>query len=159
VNYVFFFFVGPGFKFKALYLQNRRSTPWATPPVHFVLVILEMVSRELFAWAGLRLQSSWSAFQVARIIGVSHWCTAWFSNIVIFVHPSKSNLVIIHYHLNTLLNLACYQLHIFAPFLWSMIILQFNVLILWSSNFGINILLTFTEWFGMGLFFLTLFLF
>jgi hypothetical protein len=39
---------------------------WATPPVHFTLVILEMGSHELLPIL---------AFQVARISGASHWCS------------------------------------------------------------------------------------
>jgi hypothetical protein len=41
-------------------------------PQHPLLV--EVGSRELFAWAGLELQSLISAFQVTRITGVSHQC-------------------------------------------------------------------------------------
>jgi hypothetical protein len=44
----------------------HTSTAWATPPVHFALVILEMGSCELFPWTGLKwdppdlsLPSSW----------------------------------------------------------------------------------------------------
>jgi hypothetical protein len=43
------FFPGLELEFKASHLQSRLSTP----PVHFALVILEMRSYELFAWAGL----------------------------------------------------------------------------------------------------------
>jgi hypothetical protein len=39
-----------------------------TTPVHFALVILEMGSRELFAWASLK-----SVSQVARIKFMSYW--------------------------------------------------------------------------------------
>jgi hypothetical protein len=46
----FFFLMGLGFELRALYLQSRSSTPWAIPPVHFALVILEMESHKLFAW-------------------------------------------------------------------------------------------------------------
>jgi hypothetical protein len=45
---LFSFFVGPGFELRALYLQSRCFT-WATTPVHFALVILEMGSWEIFA--------------------------------------------------------------------------------------------------------------
>jgi hypothetical protein len=41
-------------------LQSRCSIAWATPTVHFGLVILEMGSCELFALGGLELWSSWS---------------------------------------------------------------------------------------------------
>jgi hypothetical protein len=49
----FFFFVGLGFELGALCLQNRHSTACAMPPVHFVVVILEMGSHKLFTQAGL----------------------------------------------------------------------------------------------------------
>jgi hypothetical protein len=54
----FFFLVGLGFQLRASGLQSRFSTASATPAVHFALAILEMFSSELFAWAGLTLQSS-----------------------------------------------------------------------------------------------------
>jgi hypothetical protein len=55
-----FFFVELEFELRALHLQSRCSTIWATPPVHFVLVILEMGgSHELFPLAVLELQASW----------------------------------------------------------------------------------------------------
>jgi hypothetical protein len=41
-DFIFFFLVGLGFELKALYLQNRLSNAWTTPPVHFVLIVLEM---------------------------------------------------------------------------------------------------------------------
>jgi hypothetical protein len=63
-----------------LSLQSRPSTAWATPPVHFALVILEMGFCKLFAQAGLDLQSSWSQPPKHRITGVSHlWHLASFS--------------------------------------------------------------------------------
>jgi hypothetical protein len=34
--------VGFGFELRVLHLQNRPSTTWATPLVHFALIILEM---------------------------------------------------------------------------------------------------------------------
>jgi hypothetical protein len=43
---------------RALSLQNRHSITWATPPVHFALVILEARSCKLLAWAGFELRSS-----------------------------------------------------------------------------------------------------
>jgi hypothetical protein len=45
-------------------------------PLHrsnfFVIRFFEIGSHKLFAWVGFELWSSW----VARIIGVSHWCSA-----------------------------------------------------------------------------------
>jgi hypothetical protein len=57
ITFIFFWCVG-GVEFRASNLQNRHSITWATPPVYFVLVILEMRSPELFAQAGLE---PWSA--------------------------------------------------------------------------------------------------
>jgi hypothetical protein len=64
------FLAGLGLK-SGPHLQSRHSATWAVPPVHFALVILEILeirSGKLFAWIDLRVQS----FQVARITGVSH---------------------------------------------------------------------------------------
>jgi hypothetical protein len=52
--------VGLGFEFRASHLQSRDYSPWDTPPAYFALVILEMGSHDLFAWAGLEQQSSLS---------------------------------------------------------------------------------------------------
>jgi hypothetical protein len=41
------------------------------------VVILEMGSCELFAWVDLKLVLLMSAFQVARITGMSHWHLAF----------------------------------------------------------------------------------
>jgi hypothetical protein len=43
---------------------------WAIPPVHFSLFILDTESFELFALAGLELQSSYFSSQAARITGI-----------------------------------------------------------------------------------------
>jgi hypothetical protein len=43
--------VGLGFELRASHLH---SSCIATPPVHFALGILEVGSRELFAWVGLK---------------------------------------------------------------------------------------------------------
>jgi hypothetical protein len=51
---------GRGWEFRSWLLQSRCSNTWATPPIHFSLVSLEMGSHELFARAGLEPQSSWS---------------------------------------------------------------------------------------------------
>jgi hypothetical protein len=62
----FFFLVGLGFELWALRLPSRNSTAWATPPVHFALVILEMGYCGLFAWVVLELLGI-LASQVARM--------------------------------------------------------------------------------------------
>jgi hypothetical protein len=51
-------FGGGGVELQASATQGSSSTTWATPSVHFALVILEMRSPELFALAGLDPQSS-----------------------------------------------------------------------------------------------------
>jgi hypothetical protein len=53
---IFFFFFLVGLGFEPLY--SRSSTTWATTPVHFAQVILEMGGPEdLFSWADLELGS------------------------------------------------------------------------------------------------------
>jgi hypothetical protein len=47
------------FEFRASSLQSRCSILWATPPVQFALIILDMGSGELFFWDGLQVRSSW----------------------------------------------------------------------------------------------------
>jgi hypothetical protein len=70
-----FFGGGTGDWTQGFTLAKQASTSWATPPVPFALVILEMGSQELFAQAGFKPWSSWSQpSQVARITAVSHWC-------------------------------------------------------------------------------------
>jgi hypothetical protein len=54
----FFYLVELEFTLRASHLQSRHSTVWATPLVHFSLVILEMGSQELFAYAVLDPLSS-----------------------------------------------------------------------------------------------------
>jgi hypothetical protein len=50
-----------GFKFRPSCLQSRSSTTWATPPVHFALVIFgDGGSHKLFVWADIETKSSWS---------------------------------------------------------------------------------------------------
>jgi hypothetical protein len=49
--------VGLGFELRASHLQSRCSTSWTKPPVHFVLIILEMGSYKLCSWDGLKPSS------------------------------------------------------------------------------------------------------
>jgi hypothetical protein len=51
--FIYYFMMALGFELRASQLQSRHSTPKATLPVHFALVILEMGSHELFTCAGL----------------------------------------------------------------------------------------------------------
>jgi hypothetical protein len=60
-----------------VHLENRYSSTWATPLVHFALFILEMWYHELFAQADFNLRCS--ASQVAKITAMSHWCQEQFS--------------------------------------------------------------------------------
>jgi hypothetical protein len=67
-----FILVGLGFELRALSLQSRHSTAWATPLVHFALLILEM--RGLVNYFP-RLASTLHPPDLslsARITGVSH---------------------------------------------------------------------------------------
>jgi hypothetical protein len=46
-----------------------------TPPVYFVLVILQVGSCEVFTWLASSLEpSNISSSQVVTITGMSHWC-------------------------------------------------------------------------------------
>jgi hypothetical protein len=38
----YLFLMGLGFEIRALHLQSKHSTALAIPPIHFILVILEM---------------------------------------------------------------------------------------------------------------------
>jgi hypothetical protein len=60
---MWFSFVFGGSGLKASHLQSRCSTAWATPPVHFVPVILEIC---------LGCPRTTILSQVTRIIGMSH---------------------------------------------------------------------------------------
>jgi hypothetical protein len=66
------FVARPGIELKALNLQSRLSTAWATPPLFFCSGYFEDRGLELFAWADFEIFQM-SASQVAQIIGVSHW--------------------------------------------------------------------------------------
>jgi hypothetical protein len=48
-----FFLVGLEFELRVLSWQSRCFSAWAAPPVHFVLVVLEMESFELSTQADL----------------------------------------------------------------------------------------------------------
>jgi hypothetical protein len=64
-----FFLAGLGFELRFLYLKSRYcSITWATPPVHFALVILELFAQVDLRTAILQI----SASQVARITGMSY---------------------------------------------------------------------------------------
>jgi hypothetical protein len=82
-----FFFFG----LRASQLQSRRSTTWATPPVHFTLGIL--VSQTIclgWSWITILLISS---SQVARITDMSHCCPAHFP---LFMSPFLGLILQLH---------------------------------------------------------------
>jgi hypothetical protein len=54
-----FFLVEPEFELRTLHLQIRLSTAWASSPVHFALVILEMEFWKVLLWASLELWFFW----------------------------------------------------------------------------------------------------
>jgi hypothetical protein len=54
------------FRTQGFALAKQVLYPWAMPPVHFALVILEIGSQQLLAQTGLKLLSSWS--HLARIL-------------------------------------------------------------------------------------------
>jgi hypothetical protein len=57
-EFIYFVFGGAGLLNSASHLQSRHSTTRAIPPVHFVLVILEMESLDVFAQDDFELQFS-----------------------------------------------------------------------------------------------------
>jgi hypothetical protein len=77
LSFFFFFWWGWNFELRALCLQSSHSYPWATPSVHFALVILEDgVSWTICPYWPLTMILQISASQVARITGMSHWYQA-----------------------------------------------------------------------------------
>jgi hypothetical protein len=68
-----FFFSREGFEFRALHLQSKCSTAWATPPVHFAMVILEMGSHKVFTKLAVNSYPLDLSLPSSRIIGLSHW--------------------------------------------------------------------------------------
>jgi hypothetical protein len=65
----------------ALCLQNRHSTTWATPPVHFALLSFgDGVLQTLCTGWSPTVILLISASQVARMTGVSHWCPAFYGS-------------------------------------------------------------------------------
>jgi hypothetical protein len=83
--------VGLGFELRALSLQSRCFTTWATPPVHFALVILEMgvLSTSCPSWLQTTILPI-SDSQIAKITGVSYQCwvgLAGLDPILLFVFP------------------------------------------------------------------------
>jgi hypothetical protein len=78
----FNFFGGTGVWIRALRLQSRHSSTWATSPLHFALVILKMSSHKLFAQAGLKPQAFWS--QPPKQVGLQVWVTGvWINNFIL----------------------------------------------------------------------------
>jgi hypothetical protein len=99
-----FFLVGLGFELRASHLQSRHTISWATPPVHFALIILEMgVSWTICpGWPRTEILPI-STYQVTRITGVSHWWLAcmWLLNCLAIL-PSGSQFSYLAYFKATL---------------------------------------------------------
>jgi hypothetical protein len=79
-EYCFIFVIirgGLRFEPRALHLQSRHSTTWATPLLHFSLITFgKGVSWTICLGWPQTIIILISAFQVARTIGESHWCPA-----------------------------------------------------------------------------------
>jgi hypothetical protein len=89
-----FLLVGLGFELRALHLQSRCSTAWATPPVHFALVILEMgVPWTICPGWPWTVILPISTSQVARITGVSHCHSVWL-HVLTYVHTYSNMLLV-----------------------------------------------------------------
>jgi hypothetical protein len=98
----FLFLVGLGFELRLVCLQSRHTTTWATPPIQFSLVVLEMGVSQIICWAGLLL----SASQVARI-GLCYWHPA------VFLNKEAPTLFTRHTFQNPhcMLHMLCYPMH------------------------------------------------
>jgi hypothetical protein len=68
------YFNGTGVWTQVFMLAKQCSTAWATPPVHFALVILEIKVFRIFAQTGLKPQSSQS--QPPKYLGLQVWATS-----------------------------------------------------------------------------------
>jgi hypothetical protein len=73
------FFLGGRVRLRALHLQSRGSTAWATPPVHFALVFGDGVTQTICSGCPQTMILSISASQIAWITGMSHYCLAMFN--------------------------------------------------------------------------------
>jgi hypothetical protein len=80
ISYMSFFGggIGLGSELRTSRLQSKHSTTWATPLVHFALVILEMGSHQLSVWAGLELWSS--QILPHKQLGLQAWATSTLQN-------------------------------------------------------------------------------
>jgi hypothetical protein len=99
--------VGLWFKLRALHLQSSALS--LEPQLHFVLVILEMESQEVFAQTGLKPWSSQS-LSLARIADVSYPCLA--SIFIFLFNPallSGSYFIVIYNLFYMLLDLLYYN--------------------------------------------------
>jgi hypothetical protein len=78
-HYFFFFLVALGFELRASHLLGRCCTAWDTPPVHFALVILEMVVSQIIhpKWLRTLILDPWSSqFQLPKQLGLQVWAPA-----------------------------------------------------------------------------------
>jgi hypothetical protein len=93
--FIFYCFggAGLGFELMASCLQSRCSTSWATHPVHFALVILEMGISPITCLGWPRTSIILIlASQVARIAGVSQGALLRDCNIISFSHSSPVDI-------------------------------------------------------------------
>jgi hypothetical protein len=85
----FFLFFWWAFELRASHLQSSHSTAWATPPAHFTLDILEMgVSQTICPGWPQTMILLISAFQEARMTGVSHQHLAKGQDFCLGSHPN-----------------------------------------------------------------------
>jgi hypothetical protein len=75
-NLCLLFLVVRGFGYRTSSLQSSLSTTWAIPPVHLVLLLLEMGSLKLFGLAAWKQKLPISNSYVARIKGMGHYSPA-----------------------------------------------------------------------------------
>jgi hypothetical protein len=91
----FFGGLGAEFWLRASHFQSSTCKKGATPPVHFAVVILQMGSCELFAWACLKLPSSQS--QPLKQLGLQAWAPG---------AKCKTGFFMLFYHKAQLLGLS-----------------------------------------------------
>jgi hypothetical protein len=84
--------------------SKQASTAWATPPVHFSLVILVifwLFIYKLFACVGLTIQSSQSQFPSSRPAGMSHLYLAKFYLFECYLFLNSYKYNVLFYLVNT----------------------------------------------------------
>jgi hypothetical protein len=74
-----------GFEFRALHWQSKYSSAWATLRFYFGYSEDGVLQTTCPGWPRNKIFQI-SASQVAKIIGMSHWCLAWTSNFQEILH-------------------------------------------------------------------------